>query len=1055
MLLTRLFLAVLLLTASWRSAEAQQDLSNELAVGAWFGKAVPVNPATSPFPEVYMTPTFLADGTVVANDSHELTSRHTTSHGHWVKTGPNQIKAVFVWMNITSPQDSIPNGYNGAFKVTVLGSINPSNPDQMTGTVHPYQFPPGTDPLDSTNTGGVDVGIFNIAQLTRIKSVPSSTVLPVRKQERDLEVGSWYGSAFPVNPSTAQFPEVIMTPTFFGDGNLLANDSQGTTSHGNWVKTGPDSVKAVFIWINLAAPSDSIPSGYLGAVRITLRGYVSPTAPDEMTGTVSVLVFPPGTNPTDSTNTGSIDAGVFNIDKLRRIKTQPATLTQVGRDLSRELAVGSWYGRAVSVNPSTAVLPEVVMTPSFMRDGNLIANDSHEETNKHTTTHGDWVKTGENQMTAQFIWLNLAVPSDSIGNGSKGAFKILLTGTIDPANPDEMTGTVQATFFPPGTNPLDPANTGGVDVGSFVIVELRRIKAQPSARTFVVNQNLNPELGVGSWFGRAISANPKTAVFPEIFMTPTFLADGNLLANDSQIAASPHVTTHGTWVKTTPNHLKATFIAMGVASPADSIPNGYKGSLHILLFGAVNPLNPDRMTGTVHARFFPPGTDPLDPAHTGSVDLGLYNIISLKRIKADPFTPVVLGRDLSRERATGSWVGNATADNPGSALFPEVVLSPTFVSDGNLVVNDSQEGNLPHSTSKGDWVKTTDDSVRAVFIWMGLAVPADSIPSGFKNAVKVRLSGAIDPAKPDEMTGTFAVRLFPLGTDPTDPSDAGSTDGGTFTIDKLVRVKALPSDPTLARKVQSTERVVGSWFGRAVPVNPTGSPFPEVVMTPTFLSDGNVIANDSHEETNKHATSHGNWVQMGADSVLARFVWLNLAVPSDSIDSGHKGGVKVEIRGYINPATPNDMSGTVYPIVFPPGTDPLDSNNTGGISAGAFTIAQLRRIAADPEGPTAILEEENAAAPKTYSLSNAFPNPFNPNTTIRYSVPKTGPVQLTIYNMLGQQVRILVDGVQSAGTHQITWDGRNANGRGVSSGVYLYRLTAESFNQTKKMLLLK
>ena len=641
------------------------------------------------------------------------------------------------------------------------------------------------------------------------------------------------------------------------------------------------------------------------------------------------------------------------------------------------------------------------MTPTFLGDGNIIANDSHEFNKPHTTSHGDWVRIGNNQIKAVFVWLNLDAPQDPVGNGYKGAFKVTIVGSIDPANPDEMTGTVHEIFFPPGTDPLDPAETGSTDLGTFTIANLRRIKAQPSARTIVVNQNLNPELAVGSWFGRAISATPATAVFPEIYMTPTFLADGNLLANDSQIAASPHVTTHGTWVKTTPNHVKATFIAMGVASPADSIPNGYKGSLKILLLGAVNPFNPDQMTGTVHALFFPPGTDPLDPSHTGSIDLGNYTILSLKRIKAAPNTPDVLSRDLSGERATGSWYGRATADNPGSAVFPEVVLSPTFLGDGNLVVNDSQEGNLPHSTSKGDWIKTSDDSVRAVFIWMGLAVPADSIPSGFKNAVKVTLTGAIDPANPDEMTGTFAVRLFPFGTEPTDPSDAGSTDGGTFTIDKLVRIKAQPSDPTLARKVQASERVVGSWFGRAVPVNPTGSPFPEVFMTPTFLSDGNVVANDSHEETNKHATSHGNWVQMGADSVLARFVWLNLAVPSDSIDSGHKGGFKVEIRGYINPATPNDMSGTVHPIVFPPGTDPLDSNNTGGTPVGVFTIAQLRRITADPEGPTAIVEEENAGAPKTYSLSNAFPNPFNPNTTIRYSVPKTGPVQLTIYNMLG------------------------------------------------------
>jgi hypothetical protein len=97
----------------------------------------------------------------------------------------------------------------------------------------------------------------------------------------------------------------------------------------------------------------------------------------------------------------------------------------------------------------------------------------------------------------------------------------------------------------------------------------------------------------------------------------------------------------------------------------------------------------------------------------------------------------------------------------------------------------------------------------------------------------------------------------------------------------------------------------------------------------------------------------------------------------------------------------------------------------------------------------------DGSLPNEYALSQNYPNPFNPSTVIDYALPTASQVELTVFNVLGQRVAVLVNGPQSAGSHTAFWDGRNDAGTLVASGVYLYRLSAEAFTQTRKMLLLK
>ena len=93
--------------------------------------------------------------------------------------------------------------------------------------------------------------------------------------------------------------------------------------------------------------------------------------------------------------------------------------------------------------------------------------------------------------------------------------------------------------------------------------------------------------------------------------------------------------------------------------------------------------------------------------------------------------------------------------------------------------------------------------------------------------------------------------------------------------------------------------------------------------------------------------------------------------------------------------------------------------------------------------------------PATFALYPNVPNPFNPETTIRFDLPHDSAVRLEVYDVLGQQVRMLVTEELPAGVHQTIWDGRNKLGEQVGSGVYFYRLQAGSFSQMQRMLLLK
>ena len=133
----------------------------------------------------------------------------------------------------------------------------------------------------------------------------------------------------------------------------------------------------------------------------------------------------------------------------------------------------------------------------------------------------------------------------------------------------------------------------------------------------------------------------------------------------------------------------------------------------------------------------------------------------------------------------------------------------------------------------------------------------------------------------------------------------------------------------------------------------------------------------------------------------------------------------------------------------------IDSVRISGYLQGVAYIADLVLVAAAPPIDTAVREGQVNARPAAFHLAQNFPNPFNQSTVIRIDLETRAEVELAVYNISGQKVATLAQGLYPSGAYTFTWDGRNTHGAELASGVYCYRLRANGREQTRKLILLR
>jgi len=220
----------------------------------------------------------------------------------------------------------------------------------------------------------------------------------------------------------------------------------------------------------------------------------------------------------------------------------------------------------------------------------------------------------------------------------------------------------------------------------------------------------------------------------------------------------------------------------------------------------------------------------------------------------------------------------------------------------------------------------------------------------------------------------------------------------------------------------------------------------------TVVSDLAVIG------TNLFAAVSGGGVFLATNNgtswttVNAGLMYLNvrvLAVSGTNLFAGKGTGAG---RGGVFLSTNNGTDWTEVNTGLPD-TIKVDALTASGTNLFASTDKGFYRRALS-EMVTEV-QKISTDLPTQFSLEQNYPNPFNPSTHISYSIPRESKTRLVILDLLGRELRVLQDGVQKAGNYVLTWDGRDERVAMVPSGVYFYRLVADRFLLTKKMILLR
>lgn len=316
-------------------------------------------------------------------------------------------------------------------------------------------------------------------------------------------------------------------------------------------------------------------------------------------------------------------------------------------------------------------------------------------------------------------------------------------------------------------------------------------------------------------------------------------------------------------------------------------------------------------------------------------------------------------------------------------------------------------------------------------------------------------SGSHDP---DGTIAQFAWTFGDGGTsDQTAPSHSYSQPG-TYTVTLTVtddegatgqtsKQLTIVSDnePPIAQ-IQASQ--VQAVVNESITFDGSGSTDPDGSIATYAWTFGD--GNSSSQVTAEHA-----YTQAGAYTV-------NLTV-TDNEGATDKASLRIDVLSEPSRLSVTPVSGTIAPGASQVITVTYDaSTQVAGEYAGEVNLTTNGgnfKIPVSVRVDETVDVDRPEEVPQSISLAQNYPNPFNPQTTLRFTLDQPASVHLTVFDLHGRVVRVLVDGEMASGIHQVSWDGADASGRAVASGTYLYRLEAQSGNVrshfTRKMILLR
>ena len=297
--------------------------------------------------------------------------------------------------------------------------------------------------------------------------------------------------------------------------------------------------------------------------------------------------------------------------------------------------------------------------------------------------------------------------------------------------------------------------------------------------------------------------------------------------------------------------------------------------------------------------------------------------------------------------------------------------------------------------------------------------------------------GSPDPWYVDNAKfGNYAMAFGEKSLLSVDASSAPFMASSEFTVDMWFRPDSVDDDDGwLANRTWTEDWNDGPWYLR---VDDRGDDYVIQAHVNFWEEDGDV---DEYGIKLDSALVNGNWYHVIMEAASDDSVFVQLYDTNDDL---------IEEQG-------ESLAGAELftgPGRFNLGGGRIESDEIGKLFAGTideFHFYNYARTLSEPG--TAV--EDGSGLPQQISLEQNYPNPFNPTTQIQYSVPKTQEIRLAIYDLLGRQVDVLVDKEVAPGVYTVTWDGTNATGQSVSSGMYFYRLESADRKKVRKMILLR